>query len=130
MAAILVFHLQSRPSSSATGIGCNTGFDMDSVVITLGGNLPPGNYTIQIETGTDGNNLLDNCGRSIPASQITGNRIPVGPTQWTAFQQLVVHPVDGTCFRDPMFCNSIAADGSDFTVTGPAGYCIRRKRCL
>ena len=49
---------------SATAI-CN-GFDMDSLVLGLSNPLPPGNYTLTIKNGTDGNTLLDICGRNIP----------------------------------------------------------------
>ncbi|MEO7766441.1 MAG: gliding motility-associated C-terminal domain-containing protein [Ferruginibacter sp.] len=110
------------PIISATGAGCSNSFDMDSVVITLGGILPPGNYTIRIETGNDGNNLLDNCNRGIPDGEsLPVTVFPLTPTPMgsltkpgcaPAFLQLV--------FKDPMLCNSIAADGSDFLVTGPS----------
>ena len=49
---------------SATAI-CN-GFDMDSLVLGLSKPLPPGNYTLTIKNGSDGNTLLDVCGRNIP----------------------------------------------------------------
>ena len=114
------------PIIGATGIGCSSGFDMDSIVITLGGIVPPGNYTIGIKTGTDGNNLLDNCNRGIPA----GQTLPI-----TVFP-LVSTPIDSLSktgcapdelqlvFNDPMFCNSIAPDGSDFIVTGPSAVTV------
>lgn len=105
---------------SAVGVGCSTGFDMDSVVITLGGIVPPGNYTIQIETGTDGNNLLDNCGRSIPIGQALPVTVyPLTPTPMDSLAKNGCAPNElDLVFKDPMYCNSIAADGSDFTVTG------------
>ena len=108
------------PIKGAVGIGCSTGFDMDSVVITLSNFLPPGNYTVTIATGTDGNNLLDNCNRGIPS----GQSLPI-----TVFPQIST-PMDSIAktgcapaelqlvFRDPMLCSSIAADGSDFVITG------------
>lgn len=107
----------------ATGYGCGTGFDMDSVILTLSNPLPPGNYTISIKNGGDGNTLRDNCDRQIPV----GENIP-----------MIVYPqfptpmdsIDKTgCAPDELIvnfskqirfirCNSIAADGSDFRITG------------
>ena len=108
------------PIISAVGIGCSTGFDMDSVVLSLGGIVPPGNYTIRIETGTDGNNLLDNCDRGFPIGQSLPVTVyPLTPTPMDSISKIACAPaVLELVFKDPMFCNSIAADGSDFIITG------------
>lgn len=110
----------------ATGFGCATGFDMDSVILTLDKPLPPGNYIISIKNGADANTLTDNCDRLIPI----GENIP-----------MVVYPVFPTpmdsldkvgCASDELQlnfskqlrfirCNSIAADGSDFRVNTISG---------
>ena len=104
----------------AEGIGCSTGFDMDSVVLTLGGIVPPDDYTIRIETGTDGNNLLDNCDRGFPIGQSLPVTVyPLTPTPMDSISKIGCAPtVLELVFKDPMFCNSIAADGSDFIITG------------
>ena len=106
--------------TGATGIGCGTGFDMDSVVITLSAPLPPGNYTVRIETGSDGNNLLDNCARNIPAGQtLPFTVLPLVPTPMDSLSKTGCAPVLlNLIFKDPILCSSIAPDGSDFTVTG------------
>ncbi len=108
------------PIIKAEGIGCSTGFDMDSVVLTLGGIVPPGNYTIRIETGTDGNNLLDNCDRGFPTGQTLPVTVyPLTPTPMDSISKIGCAPqVLELVFKDPMFCTSIAADGSDFFITG------------
>lgn len=107
------------PITGATGLGCNTNFDMDSVEVSLAGILPSGNYKITVRPNT---NLADNCDNSIPASD-TLNFI-VNP--------LVVTPMDSltkiSCapntlqlvFKDLIRCSSIAPDGSDFIVSGSA----------
>ena len=109
--------------TGAAGIGCSTGFDMDSVVITMGGIIPPGSYTIRIETGSDGNNLLDNCNRSIPAGQTLPVTVfPLVPTPMDSLKKFGCAPnVLELYFTNPMLCNSVAADGSDFIVTGASG---------
>ena len=48
---------------SASGFGCSNGFDMDSMTIALDAPLPPGNYTITVRQGTDGNTIRDACDR-------------------------------------------------------------------
>lgn len=108
---------------SATGFGCNTGFDMDSLTLTLDTPLPPGNYTINIQNGTDGNTIKDNCDRNIPV----GENIPL------VVYPLIPTPMDSIAklgcasdelqliFRKKMKCNSIAANGSDFIVTMLSG---------
>lgn len=108
------------PITGATGINCSSGFDMDSVEISLGGILPPGNYKLRIETGTDNNNLLDNCGRDIPAGQsLPVTVFPLTPTPMDSLSKFGCAPGELVLvFRDPMKCSSIAGDGSDFIVTG------------
>jgi gliding motility-associated-like protein len=110
------------PITGAIGIGCTNGFDMDSIVVTLGGILPPGNYTIGIRNGADGNNLLDNCNRGIPDGQSLPVTVyPVVPTPMDSMTVIGCAPdVLELVFRDPMFCSSIAADGSDFVLSGPS----------
>jgi gliding motility-associated-like protein len=106
----------------AAGYGCSSGFDMDSVILTLNNPLPPGNYIITIKNGNvDVNTLKDNCDRLIPQGEnIPMVVFPVFPT-----------PMDSIttpgCAPDELLlnfghqlryirCNSIAADGSDFRV--------------
>jgi hypothetical protein len=106
--------------TSAVGIGCSTGFDMDSVVLTLAGRVPPGNYTIYVQTGTDGNNLLDNCDRGFAIGQSLPVTVyPLTPTPMDSISKIGCAPKFlELVFKDPMLCNSIAADGSDFIITG------------
>ena len=113
---------------AAEGVNCNNGFDMDSIVVTLGNPIPPGNYTLTINIGTDGNNLLDNCGRSIPTGQnLPVTVFPLTPTPLDSIQPLTCANNDLVLvFSKPMFCNSIAADGSDFIITnGPVPLLVR-----
>lgn len=61
--------------SSATGYGCSTGFDTDSIIVQLNNPLPPANYQIIQQTGTDGNTLLDDCNNPVPVGTSTGFNI-------------------------------------------------------
>ena len=108
--------------TAATGIGCSTGFDTDSILLTLQNDLPPGNYELRCRNGSDGNTLLDYCDRAMPITEKLPFTIPFAPVMDSLL------PVAKTCrpdtlqlvFKEPVMCNSAAADGSDFTLSGPA----------
>lgn len=106
---------------SAVGIGCTGAFDMDSVLLTFSAPLPIGNYNLIAQNGTDGNTLLDLCNNDLPP----GESIP-----FTVLSPLPVpfdSLVNNKCSTDSLVivlpdmvqCSSVAADGSDFFVTGP-----------
>ncbi len=103
--------------SGATGVGCSSSFDMDSVVLTLATPLPAGNYTLSVRPN---NNLLDNCNNFIPATDSLKVTVyPLVPTPMDSLAKIGCAPdVLQLVFRDRMRCSSIAADGSDFIVTG------------
>jgi gliding motility-associated-like protein len=116
------FSLSSSAATivSATPVGCGSSFDMDTVVLTMSNALPPANYTITIKNGSDNNTLLDNCDRNIPAGdQIAFTVFPVQPTPMDSLKQVACAPNTlQLVFRKPISCNSIAANGSDFIITG------------
>lgn len=105
---------------NASGNGCSSGFDMDSVTLTLSAPLSPGNYTLTIIKGNDSNTLLDNCDRSVPENETLPLIIlPLAPTPMDSLTTPGCKPQSlQLVFSKPIRCNSIAADGSDFTVTG------------
>ncbi len=116
------FILASNPVSlaGATGINCNSGFDMDSVLINFTEPLSPGNYSLLAQVGTDGNTLLDNCGNQIEVGDSIAFKVL--PLQPTPFDSLIppgcaanmIHLV----FSKSIQCSSIAPDGSDFIISG------------
>ncbi|MBX2934871.1 MAG: gliding motility-associated C-terminal domain-containing protein [Ferruginibacter sp.] len=107
--------------TSAVGFGCATGFDMDSVLITFSNSLPFGNYNLVAKNGSDSNTLLDLCdnevppGESVPFSVLSPTPVPMDSL------------INNKCSTDSLLlifpnnikCNSVAADGSDFIITGP-----------
>ena len=119
--------------TGATGNGCSNSFDMDSVILSLSGPLAPGSYAVTIVNGTDGNTLKDNCDRTIPVNETLPLTIfPIIPTPMDSLTKPGCAPqVLELVFRKPIRCNSIAADGTDFsvigtypvTVTGATGNC-------
>jgi len=117
------FIIPSDPSAiaQATGYGCSGSFDMDSVLITLNAPLAPGNYSVVTKIGTDDNTLLDDCGNQLPSGESIS--FEVLPPHMTPFDSLApLHCAPSTLqlvFSDPIQCNSISPDGSDFSITGP-----------
>lgn len=108
--------------ASVAGIDCSSSFDVDSLIIKLSSPLPAGNYTITAKAGTDGNTLLDNCNVSQPAGdKISFTVAPLQPTPMDSISPVKCEPTSlHLVFKRPIRCNTIAADGSDFTVTGPS----------
>ena len=106
--------------TSAVGFGCTNAFDMDSVLLTFNVPLPFGNYTLRAKNGADANTLLDLCDNGVPV----GESIP-----FTVLSPLPV-PFDSLTndkcstdslvlvFPDNIQCGSVAANGSDFVITG------------
>lgn len=106
----------------AVASSCSSGFDLDSITLTLAAPLPNGNYQLVINNGADANTLLDICGSSIPQNE----QVP--------FQYFIPQPIFADSigrvgcapdsikiyFPKKISCNSIAANGSDFLVTGPS----------
>ncbi len=108
--------------TSAVGIGCSSGFDMDSVILNLSEALAPGNYILAAKNGTDDNTIFDNCNQTIPV----GNTIPFivfgrQPTPFDSIAPVACAPnYLSLIFKKNINCTSIAQDGSDFQITGPS----------
>ncbi|MEP6674841.1 MAG: gliding motility-associated C-terminal domain-containing protein [Ferruginibacter sp.] len=106
---------------SAMGLGCGSGFDTDSLQLTLNGALPPGNYVLTVKNGSDGNTISDICDRNVPVNESVNFIIlPKVPTPMDSIAPPVCAPRSvSLVFKKPMQCSTVAADGSDFFVTGP-----------
>ncbi|NCI51205.1 T9SS type B sorting domain-containing protein [Sediminibacterium roseum] len=117
----------NRTPLSASGYGCSVGFDTDSIILQLDNILPPGTFTVTAKTGSDGNTLEDNCGNALPAGdKATIHFTPPAPVPMDSIVPVVcIKDTLQLVFARPLLCNSIAADGSDFTVTGPAAVTVK-----
>lgn len=116
------FYIEGYPTAiiGATGIGCSSKFDTDSVEILLAADLLPGEYTLRVKEGSDENTILDICNNPLPITETA---------RFTVFEKLPT-PMDSlvrvTCapgsltliFSKNINCTSIAPDGSDFIITG------------
>ena len=108
--------------TSAAATSCNSGFGFDTLTITLASALPSGNYSLVVNNGSDGNTLLDICGTAIAVGENVSfsYKIPQ-PISADSIGSIGCSP-DSLIVYFPkrILCNSIAADGSNFSVTGPA----------
>jgi gliding motility-associated-like protein len=105
--------------TGAIGLNCSPQFDYDYLVLSLSDPLPPGNYSLVLQNGTDNNTLLDYCGRQMQA----GDHLDFTVYGFQPKLDSLIPPAcePGTIhlfFSDPIKCSSIAADGSDFVITG------------
>lgn len=109
------------PAGTITGVTplhCSTGNTTDSVKLTFSTALPDGAYELFFQNGTDGNTVTDNCGVAIPA----GTKLPFRMYAYAAVDSLLppgCAPAALTLlFSKPVQCASVAADGTDFIITG------------
>lgn len=111
----------AAPITGASSASCSTGFDMDTVLLTFGNALPPGNYTLTMSKGGDANTLLDNCDRNIPeGDKLSFTVVAIQPTPLDSLKPVGCAPKTlDLVFSKGIKCSAIAADGSDFKVTGP-----------
>lgn len=117
----------SRNIIAASGVGCSRGFDSDSILVTLDNPLSPGTYTITAKIGTDGNTLTDNCDNAlVPGDNANLRFIALVPTPMDSITPVICSKDTlQLVFSKPMACSSIAADGSDFSITGPAAVTVK-----
>lgn len=115
---------------AAASTDCKSGFDMDSLTLTLDQALPPGDYTVTIRDGTDKNTLLDNCNNGIPENdQLDFTVEKIAPTPMDSIPNPGCAPQKiKVVFDGAMRCGSFAANGSDFEITGPSPVVITSAR--
>ncbi len=108
--------------SSAAGNNCSNSFDFDEFSITTSAPIPPGTYDVIIQNGSDGNTILDNCDRPIAVgTKVSFTVFPQVPTPFDSITKVKCAPQTlELVFRKNMMCSSVAANGSDFIITGPA----------
>ena len=106
---------------SAVATNCSSSFDFDEITLTLAAPITNGNYQLIINDGSDDNTILDNCERGIPVTE---------PTPFSFFIPQPI-PIDSVgavgCapksiklhFSKKIDCSTIAADGTNFSITGP-----------
>jgi len=103
-----------------------TGVYTKQVTLLLQNPLPGGNYTVNINGGTDGTTIADTC----YAFTAPGYNFPFTATQAPApiFDSVQFDKCEPSSvklfYSHPIRCSSIAPDGSDYTVTGASGVTV------
>lgn len=118
----------NRNVVSATGYGCKLGFETDSIILNLDNILTRGNFTITAQVGNDNNTVTDYCANAMPVGEkATITFVPPTPIPMDSIMPVVcIQDTLKLIFKRPVLCNSIAPDGSDFTVTGPVPVVVKK----
>src|SRR4029078_2362254 len=102
-------------------VNCDANGQTTTITIQLAAPiLVSGSYNVQMATGTDGNTLTGNCGRKVSAGDMAAFTLAQQPPiAMGAVAPPSCIPLSITLnFAEPVNCNSIAANGSDFVITG------------
>lgn len=103
---------------SATGVQCSNQIDNDSIIISFNQSLQPGNYILTTRNGTDGNTLLDQCNNAINA----GTQLQFTVNESATFDSLATIGCSPDklilYFKNKIQCSSLAANASDFFISG------------
>ncbi len=104
----------------AASAQCTNGYTYQAT-LTLSGNLPAGNFSVNIKNGSDGNTLSDTCFSFIPVNAtrtFIASQAPRPVFDSVQFDKCTPSQVK-IFYSHPLFCNSFSADGAQWTVTGP-----------
>jgi gliding motility-associated-like protein len=115
------FFIQSYTGSivEAVGLNCSPQFDYDYMQLFLSDPLPAGNYSLVMKNGTDGNTLLDDCSLQAQVGEnINFSVSVVQPALDSLTPPACTTGILHLVFSTPIECSSIAADGSDFRISG------------
>jgi len=107
-------------ASSSTNCTGNVNQFTTTFSIQFAGTLPPGTYWLHAQSGSDGNSVLDNCGNELAYTDSISFTMNAGnPPVMTILDT-------PACIKARLIldrgvkCNTIAANGSDFFITGPS----------
>ncbi len=120
------FNLSSGATITSASFSNCTNNQVGLITLSLSNSIPPGNYTLSIKNGTDGNTIRDRCSREIPV----GNSVPlILPSLQPIMMDSLTLPGCSPSslhlvFQKPIQCSSVALNGSDFFITGPQSVSI------
>ena len=105
---------------------CVAGGYTSEVILYLQNPLPAGNFSVQINNGTDGNTIADTCLSFMTAGYIKSFVATQAPVP--VFDSVVYNKCNPSAvrayYRQPILCNTVSADGSEFFVTGPSSVSV------
>ena len=98
---------------------CITGSFTNDFTIVFSGIIPAGTYWLHAQKGTDTNSVLDNCGNELNYNDSI--QFVVNPSALNIVQLDTPACIEARIVLSrSVKCNTIAADGSDFTISGPS----------
>lgn len=115
------FQISNGPHTiTSIAYSCNAGSNsFNTLTLNLQMPLPPGNYTLTVNQGSDGNTLLDVCGDQMVAGVPVSFTIP--PQTPPTITQVTKANCAGTILKvalsQPVTCASISLNGSEFNIT-------------
>lgn len=113
------FTIDGTPAASETGIGCGVNITTQDITVTFSSPLAGGTHVLAVVVGHDGNNLLDECDSSVIEPDTLQFYVnPYVPVSYTGITPPTCTEVR-MGLNDRVNCDSIAANGSDYVVTGP-----------
>lgn len=117
--------------NAAQGVSCSLGFDADSVTVQFNKPLQPGTYTLFIKNGADENTLLDYCDNAVPVGDsVSFEVVKNKPTPFDSIIPAGCAPQTiNLLFKKRIRCNSVAANGSDFSLTGTTAARVTGASC-
>lgn len=126
------FSLGNGIQISGASAVCTNSNNTDSVYIRLSQPLPTGNYSLTIQNGSDNNTLIDICNKPVPAGQQLN--FGISGVVSTTIEELSAKPCapDRVLlqFNRPVRCNSLQADGAQFSIAGPVPVRIQSAEAL
>lgn len=99
--------------------GCDETYELDSVVLVLDNPLLAGTYTVSVKPDNAGNELKDFCDNTIPANETVSFVVAPLKPKMDSITKPGCNPDEiEVVFSKKITCASVAANGSDFVVTG------------
>jgi gliding motility-associated-like protein len=119
------FTLSNGATITSASYSCSSG-QTGLITLSLSNYVPPGFYVLKMKNGNDGNTIIDKCNRQIPIGDSAIVTIHANiPIKMDSLTTPGCSPdVLQLVFQQPILCNSIALNGSDFTITGPQAVSI------
>ncbi|MDP4260881.1 MAG: gliding motility-associated C-terminal domain-containing protein, partial [Bacteroidota bacterium] len=111
----------------SAGGSCNTNPSVTSITLQFSAPITTsGAYQLTMATGSDGNTLIGDCNRQVIAGDFTTFIIPDSPpVPMGSLTPIACSPSSlRLTFAQPIRCSSIAANGSDFIISGPSPVAI------
>lgn len=110
--------------ASVAGVNCTgpSGYT-NKIKITFSSPLPNGDYSLHAQTGTDGNTLLGLCNSALTLPDSVNFHVGLDPIAVLSLDSPACQHLRLN-LNTPAACNSIAANGSDFTIVGPSAVTV------